>query len=151
MDRIKIDLQARFKAEICSFEVAKKAKLAGMTCANMFYSYDEQGNLGDGAWMEDEERIIKKFPMMAGKFKAPVMYPAIMFPFAVGMLEDTDIDDWKKIEFYEFNKKYFFKYKDELFQSENIVDTLILFWIKHKKKDTGLEGAGQPPESPLPN
>ena len=65
--------------------------------------------------------------------------------------KDTDIDDWKKIEFYEFNKKYFFKYKDELFQSENIVDTLILFWIKHKKKDTGLEGAGQPPESPLPN
>lgn len=138
MDRIKIDLQERFRAEVCSFEVAKKAKLAGMTCANTFLSYDEQGNLGDGAWMEDEEKVRSKFGLK--DFKAPVLYPAIMFPFAVCMLEDTDVDDWSKIEFYEFNKKYFFKYKEELFQSENIVDVLILFWIGHKKKDRGIGG-----------
>lgn len=135
MQRNKIDLSKRFRSEICSFEVAKKAREAGMTCANQFYSYDENGNLGDGAWMEDEEGIKKKFPQLEGRFKAPLMYPAIMFPFAVGMLEDTDVEDWSKIDFYEYNGKYFLKHDSEMYQSENIVDVLVLFWIKNKKEE----------------
>jgi len=112
-----IDLKKRFIDELCTFELAKKASVAGMTCANTFLSYDERGELGDGAWLED--------------VTGAKMYPAINFPFAVIMLEDTDLE-LRKINFYEYNENYFFKYKSEMYQSANIVDALIMAWLKHK-------------------
>jgi len=115
----KINLQKRFKEELCTFEIAKQATNAGLTTANTYLSYDEHGEIGDGAWLTD--------------ITGAIFFPAINFPFALVMLEGTDIE-LTKVDFYKFNGKYFFKYKKELYQSENIVDALILPWIAHQKK-----------------
>jgi hypothetical protein len=131
MEQIKIDLQKTFQDNLCSFDVAKKLKEAGMTCANTYYAFDDKGQINDGAWMENPEKIKERFGLK--DFNPPVMYPAINLAMAIGMIEDTDIDV-KRFECYQFNGKYFFKYKDETYQSEKLVDVMLQVWLKHSKK-----------------
>ncbi len=118
-----IDLSKRFEAELCTFEVAKKARAAGMTCANTFLSYDENGERGDGAWLE--------------KITGSIQYPCINFPLALMMMEGTDLD-FSKVQMVESEGKFVLKYNGEKIESGNIVDTLILAWIKHKKKEKNI-------------
>jgi hypothetical protein len=131
----KIDITKAFADQFCSLELAKKAKTAGFTCANTFYSYDEAGEIGDGAWMERPE-VIEQLRKMTGKadWKPPVMYPAINLAMAIGMLEYTDLEHGK-VECYEYNGKYFFKYKGEVFQGEKLANVLVEVWLKHRKGD----------------
>ena len=115
-----INLTARFKAEICTFETAKKAKASGMTCANTYYAYDEKGELNNGGWLDG---IFDDYS------------PAIQFPFAVTMLEDIGIDI-KEILLYQDDQdggKFYLIYRKELLQSRNLVDVLVHLWLIHKK------------------
>lgn len=132
MEQIKIDLQKVFTDQLCSFDVAKKAKEAGMNCSNTFYAFDEKGAVNDGAWMENEEMIKQQYPTLKN-FTAPVLFPAINLAMAIGMLEDTDLE-FPKLNVYQFGDKFFIKYKDETYQSEKLVDVVVLIWCKHKKK-----------------
>lgn len=130
----KLDLKKLFDDSLCSFEISKRAKESGMTCANTFYAYDEHGEVTDGAWMAeggqgDTKNLLDSLP----NFKPPILYPAINIAMALGLLEDCSLD-FKKIDCYEFNGKYFFKHKEGLFQSEKLVDLFIEVWIVHKKK-----------------
>ena len=115
-----IDLSKLFRESLCSFEVAKKAKQVGMTCANTFYAYDSKGELNDGAWLE--------------KITGAEMYPAINLPFAIGMLEDTDLK-FDKIDCSEIDGKYSLYYESEIYQSTNLINILVDVWIKHKNKN----------------
>lgn len=141
MEQQQIDLRATFDKYICSFEVAKKAKEAGMTCANTFYAYDVFGKITDGGWMDGDIETGNEMAKMAKELRKKnnlppiVMYPAISLPFAIGLLEDTKLDanEMKKLSCYEFNEKYFIKYKEQVYQSEKLVDIIVEFWIKNKK------------------
>ncbi len=127
-----IDLRKRFKDNICSFDIAKKAAAAGMTCANTFYAYDEHGELTDGAWLaEGVEGVNKNLLASLPNFKAPILFPAINLPMAIGMLEDTDLE-YKMMDCY-FDEKYFFRYAGNIYKSNKLVDLLVEVWIKHKK------------------
>lgn len=141
MEKTQINLREEFKQNLCSFEVAKKAKAAGMTCANTYFAYDKDGNIGDGGWMEDEKNI-KMIREQTGKpnWQPPVFYPAINLAFAIGMLEHTDIDFgnfecfeiWDEKKGLEFVAEYEGK---EVFKSKNLTDLFVEVWIKHKNKD----------------
>ena len=85
----KIDLTKRFREELCSFTMAKKAKINGMTCANTYFAYDSNGDVTSGGWLES---------MGYDNF-----FPCINFPFACSMLEDTDIDPIKIVMFKDAN------------------------------------------------
>lgn len=121
MHQNKLDLKKLFLANICSFEMAKKAAAAGFTCANTFFSYDPDGSLNDGAWLQN--------------VTGSKMFPAINICLAIGMIEDLDSSvEVLKIDLYEYSGKYFLKYKDQTCQSENLVDVIIEFWLANKKK-----------------
>ena len=121
-----IDLAKLFKACLCSFEVAKKAKQAGMTSANTYFAYfayDVNGQVGDCGWLE--------------KVAGMEVFPAINTAFAVAMLENTDLN-LSKIELYQEltlhgpDGNFVFNYEGEVYKSENLVDVLVEVWIKHK-------------------
>lgn len=116
-----IDLSKLFIESLCSFECSKKAKQAGMTCANTFYAYNNKGELGDGAWLET--------------VTGAEMYPAINLAFAIGMLDDTNLkfDKVKCEENDVLSNKYSISYEDEVYKSNNLIDIIIELWIKHKK------------------
>lgn len=111
-----LDLSELFKKSLCSFEIAKKARAEGMTCANTFYAYDPNGDLGDGGWLE--------------KITGTEMYPAINLAFSIGMLDNTDLKS-DKIQLSEEDGKYSLHYEDEIYQSENLVDVIVELWINH--------------------
>jgi hypothetical protein len=117
-----IDLQELFKSSVCSFEIAKQAKANGFNCENTFYSYDEQGELGDGGWLE--------------KITGAKMYPAFSLPLAMGYLEHTNIppDKFKDIELSEIDGFYTIKYDTEIHTSKNVIDVILMFVFKHYKK-----------------
>ena len=125
-----IDLQKRFKAEICSFEMAKKIRAAGMTCANTYFSYDEDGQVGDGAWLGE---ISERYGMA----------PCVQFPFAVAMLEEV-IEDFDNIsisryDMADWGERFEVAYDGEAFESNNLVDAILSLWLKYKKqKETAL-------------
>ncbi len=114
----KINLTNRFREELCTFEMSKKAKIAGATCANTYFAYDNMGNVTSGGWLEG--------------IGYDNFYPCISFPFACVMLEDTDLDH-KNVDLYEGDGSYTLKYKTEAYTSKNIVDVLLEIWLKHKK------------------
>lgn len=118
----KIDFQELFDFSVCSFEVAKKAAAAGMTCANTFFAYNEKGEVGDSGWLQ---KIYDK-----AKF-----YPVINTPLAIFMLEDTTIDLGDE-SFGLFNntetKTFVLKYKGDEISDANLVNVLVLAWIKYK-------------------
>lgn len=116
----KIDLAKLFSDSLCSFEVAKKAKQAGMTCANTFYAFDSTGEVTDGAWLE--------------KITGAEMYPAINLPLAIGMLENTDLK-FDKIDVSETDGKYSLCYEDEIYESTKLIDIFVEVWIKHRYID----------------
>jgi hypothetical protein len=118
MSRI-INLKERFKEEICSFEVAKKAKEAGMTCANTYLAYNNDGSVTTGAWLES--------------VGYNHLYPCINFVLACIMVEDV-CPNPLKIELTENDGIYFFYYEGQSYQSNNIVDVMIEFWIKNNRK-----------------
>lgn len=130
--RKKINLTDLFKDSLCSFDLAKKAKLAGISPENTFYAFDELGEINDGGWMYGEKA--KEFTAHIPGWKPPVYYPAINLPFAIGLLEDCDIDP-RDIECHEFNGKYFLKYKDTLLQGTKAVDLFVEFYLIYKKKN----------------
>ncbi len=115
---IKINILDMAKHYLCSFEMAKQASAAGMTCANTYFSYDENGNIGDGGWLEG--------------LGYQNFYPCINFPFAVAMLEDTDLDA-SKVQVVKNGSKFIFSYDTETAESSNIVDVIIMMWIRHRK------------------
>lgn len=118
MEKTKIDLMSRFKRELCSFDIAKKLKKAGVTCANTYFMYDKDGNLGDGSWLEDITEI--------------EMYPAINFPLSVMMLEEGGLK-YGKIDCYKIHDDYYIEYNNITYRNENIVDALMLLWLEFKK------------------
>lgn len=119
-----------FKQNLCSFEMAKKVKAAGMTCANTFFVYDDQGEVADAGWLES---------LGFNDF-----YPCINLAFAISMLDSKEtigtLQDVNKIELWEMDsesyptkKEYFFKYDGgEVLSSENLVDLLLEVWLKYK-------------------
>lgn len=114
-----INLHDRFRAETCTFEMAKQAALAGMTPTNTFFAYDEKGEINDAGWMHD----------MGYK-----LYPCINFAFAAGMLENTSLD-LTKISFYQQpDGLYIFETgSGQKYSSQNIVDCLVSVWLDHKQ------------------
>ena len=115
----KLDLRAEFKKSICSFEVAKKASEAGMSCANTYYAYDENGGLNDGAWLE--------------KVTGAKMYPAINIALAIGLLENLSIEPDLNA-FSEKDNKFCFEHKGNTTEAETLADLCVLVWIKYKNK-----------------
>ena len=115
----KINLSERFRQEICTFEIAKRLHLAGMTCANTFFAYDEHGEITDAGWLES----------VAGM----KLYPCVNFAMACAMMEDTDID-FNNVGFYQDGDLYKISVKDQVWENANIVDLLMELWIKYKKK-----------------
>jgi|CXWK01.1.fsa_nt_gi hypothetical protein len=121
-----LDLKQLFTNNVCSFEMAKKMKEAGMTCANTFFVYDSQGEVADAGWME--ELGFNDF------------YPCINLAFAISMIEDTAVPV-DKIELWEMDndkyptgKQYFFKCEgDETLSSENLIDLILMVYLKYKK------------------
>ncbi len=117
----KIDLKELFKGSLCTFEISKLAKAAGVTCKNTFPSYDSQGELNDGAWME-----------MIG---VDNFYPAINIPFAILMLEDTALNHPSQLDLTLEEKIYTLRANEKSYTSENIVDVLVLCWLDNKEID----------------
>jgi hypothetical protein len=118
MEKQTIDLVQRFHAELCTFEMAQKAKEAGCSAANTYFAYDELGEKHDSGWMD--------------KVGIKDVYPCINFPFAASMVADLNLDA-DKVEFYQENNQYHFKTGDKIYVSANIVDVLVEVWISHKK------------------
>jgi len=129
----KLNLKQLFTDNICSFEVAKQAKAAGITCANTFFAYDSEGGLTDAAWLE--------------QMGFTDFYPAINLALAISAIGgDVVIDgqpiDPTKVELYSLDSeeyptttRYYFKYNGQLLAGdfENLVDLLVTIWIKYKK------------------
>ncbi len=128
MGKLPIDLKQLFLDSICSFEMAQKAKFAGMTCANTFFAYDESGQIGDGAWLENPPEMIKDLPA----FKQPVLFPAINLALAIFMLDDILGAD--KIECYQIDDVYVCKFNGKGYEGKKLVDAVIDLWIHNKKK-----------------
>jgi hypothetical protein len=112
-----ISLKEEFISSLCTFEVSKKAKMAGATCANTYLAYDDTGEITDGGYLE--------------KIGCAGYYPAISLPFAILMLDDTDIEV-DTIRFIKNDEGYIFSANNKSFKSENIVDVLVLAWIEFK-------------------
>lgn len=115
-----------FKENLCSFEMAKRVKEAGATCANTYFAYDDQGEVSNAGWLEN---------LGFNDF-----YPCINLAFAISVLEETQIDPDKielwylDSESYPTKKEYFFKYDGgEVLSSENLVDLLLEVCLKNKK------------------
>ncbi len=115
----KIDLNEEFTKNICSFEIAKEAKAAGMTSANTFYAYSPDGTIGDQGWIE--------------KITGAEMYPCINLALAIGMIGDASIDP-AAAYFYEGNDIYHFEYLGDEISEVKLVDLLVRIWIKYKNK-----------------
>lgn len=119
-----INIEKRFKDEVCTFAAAKRAKAAGMTCANTFFAYDRRGEISDGGWLEK-----------LGFFQE--YYPCINFAFACAMLNECDFD---KAQFTVTSlvkngrTLYTISYKKDEFTDANIVDVMVDFWAKYKRK-----------------
>ena len=116
-----------FKANTCTFEMAKVVKDVGMTCTNTYFAYDDKGEVTDGGWL-DELGLQNQF------------YPCINLAFALHMLEDTGLYP-EKIELWSLDSNehptqtvFYFKYCDDpALESTNQVDLLLLVWMKYKK------------------
>lgn len=117
---MKIELKALFKGSLCSFDMAKKCAKAGMTCANTFFAYDEHGDINDGAWLQK----------ISPQYK---MYPAINVPFAILMLEDTDLKLFELELHIDSDELFHLRYGAEEYTGDNLPDVLLAAWLKHKK------------------
>ena len=111
-----------YKKEICTFKISKLAKEKGITKTNLSpISYNKECKLGDGEWLE---RIYSDW----------ISYPAISFIMAGQIImNDLGTQALEDFNFYKKDGKYFIVYKDETLSSENIIDVMVLTWIKHKK------------------
>lgn len=112
-----------YKDCICSFEISKQAKLNGITNTNLSpICFDKDGELSDGEWIQ-------------GIHLDWEYYPAISFIMAgQKILEDLGTQALDAFNFYQKDKIYFIAYKGETLSSENIIDVMVLTWIKHRPK-----------------
>ncbi len=116
----KIDLKARFREELCSFDLAKKADKAGVTCANTFFAYDNKGNLTDGAWLASVGYD---------------MYPCINFAFACHLLADcVTEEEFERISFSRIGEHYIISFEEFSHMSINIVDVVLSLYIDIENK-----------------
>lgn len=113
-----INILQRFRDELCTFEVAKKAAAAGMTCANTFFAYDEHGEVTDGGWLQ--------------KVTGLTYYPAINFAMSVAMLENMTFPV-SAIKLEQEGDSFFLTCNEITISANNIVDVIILTWIKYKR------------------
>ena len=101
------------------------AKEAGVTKTNLSpVCYSEDGALGDGEWLES--------------ITGHVSYPAINFVMA-GQLILVELGgaEMKNLEFYEEDGNFSSEYKGDVIQGgNNIVDVMVLTWLKNKKADS---------------
>lgn len=117
------DLKQLFVDNLCSFEVAKLAKQAGATCANTYFAYDKFGKINTGGWLES--------------VGFDSFFPCINLAFAISMLSECQIDFFK-VEIYELEGMYYFKYHGCLELNEkNLPDLLVKAWIKYKNYKPG--------------
>ena len=107
-----INLAQRSVDELCTFEMSKRIKNAGLTCANTYFAYDNDGKLNDGACMEN--------------IGIDNLYPCVTFSFAVNMLEGLDFG---KIECYQTDTCTYINYNGKQFSSTNIVDAVLELWL----------------------
>lgn len=113
----KLDFKKLFTDNVCSFEVAKKAKKHGYNSTDTFYAYDPDGNLNDGAWLVE--------------VTGAKLFPAINVPLALGLVDELDHE---KISLYLDGDKYIFDHDGEKIESTNLPDVLVMAWIKFPKK-----------------
>jgi len=120
-----LDLKQLFKSNVCSFEMAKKMKEDGMTCQNTFFVYDDHGEVADAGWLES--------------LGYNYFYPCINLALAIRMMESLPIQH-EKIELWQIQEGptlpafYYLKYDGgQADSSENLVDLLLTFYLKHNK------------------
>lgn len=120
---LKIDIGKSFRNSVCSFEVAKKIAEKGFTCANTFLAYDENGEIGDGGWLQ--------------KVTGAKMYPCVNLAMAYVVAENTsaELDKMALYQVCHNDKEPTFKltYKDKVYEAERCADVLLLFWCDFKK------------------
>lgn len=106
-----INLQIRFNAELCTFAMAKKVKAAGLTCDNLFFAYDADGNRNDH----------HSFYIPSGDY-----FPCVNFPYAVGMLQKIDLS---QVQCWEISGCYHITYNGHSISNKNIVDAILELWL----------------------
>lgn len=113
-----IDIEKRFKASLCTFEMSKKVAAAGMTCANLYFAYDEDEEVSNGAWLE--KLGYKVYPCMDFTFAITMLSEVLRHPHNL-QLQDSSVDGYYKII-----------YKNKAYDSKNIVDVVLMCWLDNK-------------------
>lgn len=125
---IKVDLKSEFQNNLCSFDLAKEAKKAGMTCANTFFAYEEDGSICDGGWIES--------------LGYDGYYPAINLSFALFMLDEVPAKMYDIVKTDDEDRPYkvTFTRADSsvnYFEAAKLVDAVLLVWLKSKETARG--------------
>lgn len=121
METKKLNIKNIFNENVCSFQMAKRIKEKGITCANTYFAYDEDGQITTGGWLSE---ISSKYA---------TFYPCVNTAMAIVIAEQTNAD-LKKIDVYKTESSYRLSYNDFFeIETENIADLFLEFWLRFKK------------------